>query len=159
MKMTREEAVTFWRSLSNLGSYKGAKFAYAIAKNRSKLESEYKLIQKMQSTVQPSSLKKFDERRIELCKEYADKDENGNPSLENNNYVISQRRDEFENTIRELQKEFEPSFKEFEENQIKFNNFLSEEIEVDIHTIPMSIIPEDMTAKDMEIIIGMITEE
>lgn len=160
MKIKRKEAVNLFNSFGRLGSHKGVKFAYAIAKNKKKLESEQKAITVAQSKIQPKAIQEFDKKRIKVCCEYADKDENGNPKLDKNNYSISEeRRIEFDKAIDELQKEYEPSFKEMENNQKEFNDFLDEDIEVDLHLIPMSVVPDTITVNEMDIIFPMIVEE
>ena len=76
------------------------KISYAIMRNIEALEKEFSA---------------FEKQRIELCKTYANKDEDGNPVIKDGSYDIpSDVREDFNNELKELS---------------------DEEVEIDIRTI------------------------
>ena len=108
MKMTLTEILQKQRNLAALANMKlPYKLAYAISKNLGKMEAEVKAIE---------------ETRLNIIKEYAVKDENGEPVVVDNKYDLG------DNVA---------AFTE------EFQNFMSTETEVDIFTVPEAVLGAD----------------
>ena len=108
MKMTLTEILQKQRILSTLANMKlPYKLAYAISKNLGKMEAEVKAIE---------------ETRLNIIKEYAVKDENGEPVINDNVYDLGDNMEAFAE---------------------EFQNFLATETEVDIFTVPEAVLGAD----------------
>lgn len=86
-----------------------------LIKLRRQLEASFELVQKT---------------RIALCIEYAEKDENGSPKMENNQYIISD----------DLQAEFNR----------KLKDLFSSEVELSVKKSSVKIQESDISAKAIE---------
>ena len=114
MKMTLAEILQKQRNLAALANMKlPYKLAYAIYKNLGKMEAEVKAIE---------------ETRLNIIKEYAVKDENGEPVVVDNKYDLG------DNVA---------AFTE------EFQNFMSTETEVDILTVPEAVLETDYSRFDI----------
>ncbi|MFW6272824.1 MAG: hypothetical protein ACOC2U_03490, partial [bacterium] len=76
MKMKRSEVIGLLNTIDNvLPLSKKVKFNYALLKNKKILEAEQEIIKEV---LKPSdAFMEFDQKRIDVCKKHADKDENG----------------------------------------------------------------------------------
>jgi len=165
MELTRENSIQMWATLNSLANVKtSAKGAYGIAKNKRILEVEKDAIQKAQQAHMASSmsddLRKFEEERVELCKEYADKDEDGNPITSNNQFKVVERNAEFIKALNELREEpvYAAAIKAREDKDNEFQNFMKESIEVEVHLIKVDDLPNDITAQQIEALGDLVTE-
>ncbi len=108
MKMKLAEIEMTAQNLARVAGKKlPHKLAYAIGKNLMALQPEQKLI---------------DERRVEIAKTYADKDESGVAKVENNEFVLS-----------------EEGMKNFRE---EFVEFLNTETDVEIYMVPEDLLEQ-----------------
>jgi len=165
MELTRENSIQMWAVLNSLADVKtSAKGAYGIAKNKRILETEKEAIQKAQQAEMnesvPQELQDFELARVELCKEYADKDEDDNPILSNNNFKIVERNAEFLKALNELRAEPKnaEALKARQDKEDKFQNFMKESIEVDLHLMKVDDLPNDITAQQVEALGDLVIE-
>jgi len=99
MIVKKHELLQLWKLFEVWGSGKlKIKFSYFIAKNKSKIKDEVEILNKL--AMPPEKFQLYDQRRAALAQEFSDKDENGNPVIRNQNYVITERREEFEKVIK-----------------------------------------------------------
>lgn len=163
MKMKRENVINVFGIMNVLSEEKTtAKGAYGIAKNKKIAESEVKAIQEAQQKVMmPEKFNEFDKKRIELCEEVADKDEDGKPIKINNGQQFSiseERQDEFSEKLKALREEYKEAIEQKDKIEQDFIDLLSEEIEVEFHRIMIDDLPNNITANQIEaldeIIIG-----
>ena len=91
--------------------------------------------------------KKFDKNRVELCKKYAQKDENGKPTKPGKeSYIIDpDRYVEWEEKIEQLRKKNKIVIEEQTEKVKKFNEDLKKTEKVNIIPIPVSLIKKQKT--------------
>lgn len=116
MKMTLQKAKDRLRGLASLGALRlPAKLNYAINFNMEKLEQE---------------VQRADKERIRLCKQYAKKDENGEPrlidSIENGTKIQS-----YDMTTEDEKKVNE-----------EVKALMEEEVEFDLRTVKMELIEQ-----------------
>ncbi|MDY6957581.1 MAG: hypothetical protein SVK08_00355 [Halobacteriota archaeon] len=129
------------------------KFTYALAKNEriitAVLDETNKLLQP------PEGYSEWEKQRLELCREMAVKDDDGNPKMQNNNFVIEDM-DEFDKKIEELKKKH-PVVDEFEANRKKHAEKMNEEIEdPGLHKVQNEDLPEEMSPKVFQALMPMI---
>jgi len=163
MEMTRIELLDFWNALQLLGDDQpGAKFNFAVIKNIAKMEGMVKKIAIAQQKAQrkPESFVEFDKARKALCKEYADRDDDGEPKMVGEakelQFVITERKAEFDEKIKELQEEHAPVFKEIETNVEAFGNLMREKIDLVVHQVNEDDVPYELTRKQIKQIAPMI---
>lgn len=91
--------------------------------------------------------KKYNDKRIELAKKHARKDDNGKASLipGTTNYNL-------ENPVA-FSEEFKKLKEEYKDIIKRHNDFMEEEVEIDIHTIKITEFPEDLDIRGMSILV------
>jgi len=140
------------------------RIALGIARNKAVAEEELKLIQEARSNVKmPEELIKYDEERIELCKQYADKDEEGNPKLKEIKnpetgskqeiFVFSSENNkELVKKIEELiEEKYKEAFERKEDIEEEFEDLLNEEIDVSMVKLDIDKLP-DLTTEQVKVI-------
>jgi len=167
VKMIRNKIIELYYSLSDLtketvvpGSMT-VKLAYAIKRNITLLEPIVKDIEKTTSemTSEIEGIDDFDAERKALCSEYADKNEDGTPVIENNNYRIKERKDQFEIKIEELYKKYPAIMIKIDEVNKNIAAFMSEDETIEIHTIPIAeILDAYITPARMEKLYNIIEQ-
>ena len=109
-----------------------AKFNYALSKNLRKLKDEVK----SSLEADKKTMEEFEKRRIEILELHAVKDKNGKPKKDKNKYTLTNEAETLaEDAIKELKMEFKSAIDESEE-------FMNEEISVEVHQVPVSTVPD-----------------
>lgn len=146
--MVKSELMVIAKTLEELVGVSGSiRFKYAVSKNIKKISEDVSAIEKVRGEV----INGFEEKRIELCQKYADKDENGEAKTENEQFVGLVGNEEFESAMKELNDEFKPKFLELEE-------FLNSEVDVDWYKIKLDDIPESVKTIQLIVIDPLIVE-
>lgn len=159
--MTNTNVLELHNVLLGLKGLKGIKFNYAISKNKALLDAEVKSIHS--ALDMSDEYKAFEEKRIELAKEYAKRDDTNTP-LEERNPQTGQTK-----FIMKDQQAFDVAFKvlsdenkelvDARKKQIEdFNLFLDKENELSLYKIKLEEIPEDITTEQMVGIYPLIEE-
>jgi len=148
--MTRYDVYNLYSALvsKEMTELKGVKFSYAMAKNTRLLKGEVESIDEMRK----KESGEFDKERFELVKTYAEKDEQGNPVVKNNQYRLADTKT-FTEELEKLREKFEIKAKE--EN---FKKFMKEEIEVELFTVKQENIPEQISKGMSDAIFDLIEE-
>ena len=156
VKMTYKDLVSLWNAIYEIGERKGTKFAYAVLKTKQNIEPLINELARLQ--LPPKRFVEYDEKRIALCTEYSDKDENGNPKTDGDNFVVDSRRSEFDEKMKALSEEYSDAQSEFESKIFEYNAKLGQSVEVSIHKIPISDFPSDMTSTELERFMVFVSE-
>jgi hypothetical protein len=163
MKMKRENVLGVFGIMNVLAEEKTtAKGAYAIAKNKKIAETEVKALQEAQQKVTvPEKFQEYEEKRLDLCEEVADKDEEGKSIKINNGqqFAISpENQDIFNEKLKVLREEYKEAIEAKDKVEKDFFDLLAEEIEIDFHKVKIDDLPDNITASQIEaldeIIIG-----
>lgn len=129
------------------------RFLYALSRNFPIFEKEVLELQQAQT---PSpEFQKYDAERINLCKEYCEKEEDGSPKLQTNanggqEFTFSpEKRAEFDEKLKALTE----TYKDAREAQMKkiseLNVVLQEEKEIEVYKIKLDNLPETLTVDEM----------
>lgn len=158
--MKNGELIALWNLLTNpsMTQHKGVKFGFARAKNKGRLESEIKILQKSQGEIS-EPLSEFEDKRMALCEECADKDDDGKPIKSGQNFEINDRREEFDSKFEELRVEFKDAFDEAEKRRKEFVELLDAESDFTPHMISLSELPDTLSALEIEGLMGIIKED
>lgn len=153
--MLKKEAIVLYKNLFTLKGLSGAKFAYAIARNTDKLQSEMKAIG---TAKEPSeAFKTYNTERENLAKKHAVKDDKGQPVISGNEYVVEDN-DAFNKEIKALQKQHAKVIEAYEKQLEDYNKLLETESEVELYKIPLSDIPENISVEQMSALYPLIQE-
>ncbi len=158
--MKNKELQELLRGIDLAGSLKGIKFAYAMAKNRNLIKQELTTLQEI---VKPNEkYSEYENKRIKLCEEYADKDEKGKPKMEILNeatkeYVISDRKG-FDKALEDLRKEYKEVLDERDAQIKEVNELLEKESDLVPFMVEYEDLPQDITGNMLSLIINLVKE-
>ncbi len=154
MKITKEKAVDLFNSLNDVGSLQGVKFAYAIARNINILKPEVEAIQK---AIEPNNdFKEYNEKRVELAEKYSVKVD-GKAKVENGQYVL-ENEDDFKKEFKLLKDKYKSVIDARQRQQDEFEEMIKEEFEIELFTLPVEYIPENISTDQMEGILSIVVE-
>ena len=120
------------------------RLAYALHKNKKLLQDEVDAIREVSKPSQ--SLKDFQDKRIELCKEFADKDTEKKPIIVGTDFKIVERKSEFEEELRLLTEEYKDVIAEQELRNKELNDILKEDVNgFALHKIKLEWLPETIS--------------
>lgn len=158
MQIQREKLVAMFGLINRLLNQKtSVRFHYLLLKNKKLLQPEIEAIQEAQQIDPPAGHNEFNDKRIELCKEYCVKDENGEAVIKQGNYaIIPERKEEFEGKMADLKEEYKGLIEELDKRQEDFVNLLKEHVEVNLTTIPLSVMPEELVGNEVEALFDLI---
>ena len=170
--MKNKEIQRLLKGLEAVKNLPGAKFAYAVGRNLNKLKPISDSIDK--SLKMPDEYQKYQEEhercRLELCKQHAKKDENGEPISEvveigngkkQKRYVFEDKAafdEAYTFMCTGLKTEYADMFVEMEQNYKDFQAFLEEELaeELILHMVKSDNLPEAITGEQIDNIIEII---
>jgi hypothetical protein len=158
MKVKREKLVAMWGLINRLQGQKTAvKFHYLLLKNRKLLEPEITALQEAQTADPPEGHEEFNKKRLAVCNEFAEKDDNGEVKIVNNNFVIPpDQKEKFEAKLDKVKEEYKEVLEIMDKRQEDFISLLQEEVEVDLATIPLSIMPDNLVGNEVETLFEII---
>lgn len=135
----------------------GAKFAYALVKNKKKIQSELDILKEIaKSTEEPEDFRK---KRIDLCEQFCEKDDKKKSIIKNNSYCGLEGNKKFNKEVEKLKLEYKTVLDKREKAVGEYDKLLQEEVEVDLHKIILKDIPEDITGQQLEAIQEIIEEK
>ena len=153
--MKKKDVIGLYQGLNNVGLLKGARFTYAVARNLAELKVE---IEALQKSVEPSKqYLEYDEKRVELAKKYAKKNEAGEAVLENRDYVLEDK-EGFNAAIVILQEEYKQALEEREQQVKEYEKTLDDDIDVKLYMLSPDSLPDDITAQQTFSIISILED-
>lgn len=152
--MKLHQLVEIRKKLDDLSKYEGIEFAYSVYKNKQIIDKKMAEVDFIRN-IDPEVVE-YENKRIQLCEDYSEKDSNGKPIIENDLYKIIDLNN-FEKKIGELNEKYK-SFLEKRQSQIDlFNTRMNEDCELNFHKIEIKDLPKDFkTAEDLESISYML---
>lgn len=131
-----------------------SKASWAIMKNKKTVSSEVEDIKEHYSGIKkPEKFLEFDSKRIDILENYCMRSSDGKPVIVNQEYQFPTEEDNLlsKKEITKIKKEYEDGIKEMDEINKDFNASLEDEIEIDLHSVSVDLLP-DMSPGEMEII-------
>ena len=103
----------------------------------------------------------YDTKRAKLAYDLADKTENGKPRVENNNFIIIEKVDEFATELDKLKEEYKVAIKDQEQKIKDFESVLDDDVKFDGVKVDLKDIPETIEPTILETLIqtNMVIEE
>lgn len=148
--MKRKEITTILNSLNEVSEIKGVKFAFAILKNRKKLETQIEEDKTIfEEILKPSEgFKEFETKRVDICVLYSEKDENGDPITENDQYKINEL-DKFNSELTLLSDKYKEEIEGRYKQVSEYNSLMEENIVIDFVKVNYEDLPSDISEKQL----------
>lgn len=156
LNMKKRDLISLHNSLTTLeGRPFSVKFSYFIAKNKVMLKNEFTALDVARKP--DPKFVEFDTERAKLAHDMSDKDEKGQAKIENNNFIIVEKVNEFKDALEALKEKYSKAITDQEKNIKDFEAILNEEFEykgpkIDFKDIPAGIEPsilEDLIIADL----------
>lgn len=158
--MKKKELLSLYEALAKVeGRQFTVKFSYFIAKNKVLLKDEFAALEEAK---RPSiEYTAYDTKRAELAHQFADREDNGQPKIENNNFIIIEKVDEFKEALDKLKEENEETIEAHNQKLKDFEALLDEEVEFKGPKIDLKDVPQTVEPSILEnlIIADLIVEE
>lgn len=157
MKLKKLEVIRLWNAIEACKEHKNTKFIYATLRTQKKLEVEVEVLTALST---PSKkYNEFQQARLELCKKHCEK-KGIAPIIENGEFQFSDAsRKMFDVEIIALRERYKDWIDERDEQMREYDQALKEEIDIDIHQVPLMYIPEKLDASILSGLMPMIMEE
>ena len=109
--MKKKDLFSLYNNWIRFPSIINDKLVYALAKNIRKIKLELEVIREVNKPL--DNFSKFEDERIKLCKEHANKDKNGKEIVTNNSYDIKNK-EKFEKDLEKLKEKHKEAIEERE---------------------------------------------
>lgn len=153
--MKRKDILELYKGLNSVGALKGVNFTYAVAKNIKLLQAEIDALQKAE---EPTEIfKAYEADRVELAKEHAKKDENGEPLVENNQYVLENKA-AFDKALLKVQEKHKEAIEERKKQMDAYLDLLNGEVATELVKVAKSEIDQEITGQQMYLILPIIED-
>ena len=150
--MKNKDLYTLEVALEKVKDLKGIKFSLCVVKNKKLIKNELEDLQKVKP-VTPQQYIEYETKRIELCREYALLDDDGKPTIQNDNYIIDQSRIEsFKKAVEKMSKPYKEIIEKYSKEAEDFNKILEEDVILNLYKIDEDELPSEITAEQLEII-------
>ena len=163
MKLTKDKVLALDNMFDEFAKVKtNVKFLYTVHKNKRILETEVKSL--MEAKEPTAKYMEFQQKRIALCEEHCERNEQGRPVMTNvgtpqQSYVFSEeKRPLFEGEVGPLKEEYKEEIEEQEEKEKQFFELLKEEVELELCKFKLDIMPEKVFGQEMDLLFDLIEE-
>lgn len=155
--MKKADIFTLEQSLRAVAHHRGAKFAYAIAKNLRIIQAELKDLQ--EAGKPDEAFIAYEQRRIDLAASFAIKDDQDQPVIADGRFSIPpETLPEFESQLAKLREECHDILTARQTQEDEYRRLLDEKADIDLFRIPVDVFPEDITGSQLESIFAIIEE-
>lgn len=155
--ITRQELLELWHGLPALADLKGFKLGYAVARTKAKLKPE---VEALDEALKPdAAFQKYEEKRMELCRKFVQKDGQGNPVVSGNEFVFGENRGAFDAEMAPLTAEYAGAIEDRKKQIEDYQAGLKELITVEVHQIAEADVPDDARVGQVEVLYRLIKED
>ncbi len=143
--MKNKDLVNLYQSLTLIEDRKySVKFSFFVAKNKLSMKDDFSILEEARKP--DVKFIEYDTKRAKLAFDMADKDEKGQPNVENNSFVIVENIEQFKTDLDALKKEYSAIIKKQQKNFDDYKELLEDDIEytglkIDIKDVPDEIEP------------------
>lgn len=144
--MKRRELSAIIDTLEDVSELKGAKFAICLLKNRKEIEKQIEEDRKnFETLLKPSEkFEKYDKLRVDLCVLHSEKDENGEPVIEDEKYIIGDS-ELFDIELDKLSKTYDITIQKRKKQIEEYQKIMEEDIDITFHQLDIEDIPNDIS--------------
>jgi hypothetical protein len=122
--------------------------AYFAMKNLESIEAELKLINENEVLKYPEEHAEFENKRLEILGQFAEKDADGNFALlegSSDAQISAENRGEFDKAIASLREEYASVIEQITEINAKKEEFMAGESEIEMYTFSRKLLPSIKT--------------
>jgi len=110
--------------------------------NKDILESEN---EKLRNSITVSEkFKEYENKRLVLCREYAEKDDNNEPKIKDGVFVGLNTNDDFIGIFDALVVEYKTHIEEYKDQMGQYNALMDEDIDIELDKFDVDIIPDGL---------------
>jgi len=146
--MKNKDLVQLSQTLNQVSGIKGKEFAYAVFKNKNLIEQEIKIFEQLRKDPHPD-FQNYENERMIVCINYSQKDDNGNPVIENNQYKIEDWSG-FQEDMKELSDKYKDVIEDMENTRKEYEDFMEKESSIELITVKFENLPNDIDAITLE---------
>lgn len=160
MKLKKRDLMRLNNAISAIeGRPFNRKFSYFLAQHKIQLKDEILMLEKVRET--PEEFKEYDTKRANLAKEYSDKNPNGTPKIENQEFVITIQQDAFQEALADLREECKEIIENRKQQLKDFDDILTKETEYNGAKIDLEDIPDNIEPVVIEVLLsaGLVDKE
>jgi hypothetical protein len=155
VKIKREEVLRLDQTLDAVSKMPATRFAYAVARNKKKLQEE---VESIKTALAPSpKLVEYEEKRRQLVLQHAAKTKDGQPDIDQLGNARLADFKAFDDGLKDLKEKYQDALKEYDAKTPERVAFLSESIEIDLYEIPTKNLPKELRAEDLYMLMPVIT--
>tara|TARA_Y100000310_G_C20704363_1_gene833723 strand:+ start:19506 stop:20003 length:498 start_codon:yes stop_codon:yes gene_type:complete len=162
IELSKRELIDFYGAMKEIDDKENNKkrMTYALMINEDRLESEVKAL--LECAKPSSEYKLYDSKSMQIIRDYAEKDDDGNPIVNDENGTVLIKRDVFEewkNKTLELDKEYSEVIDKRKKEVEEYNSMLDEEIIIDTIQISMDDFPDYISKTMMRYLKPLIKQD
>jgi len=116
------------------------KFSYFIAKNKVTMRNEITALE--QTNKADEEFQEYENKRIRLARQHADKDDDGSPKVQDSNFVLTTNMELFQKEFGELKEKYKDVIIKREKQLTEFEQFLEGDVEFEGMKINFKDIPQ-----------------
>jgi hypothetical protein len=148
--MKKSTVLKLWKVFGQLEGLKhDVRFSYFLAKNKRDIKAE---IEMMEEAQKPSvAFMEYENNRVRLAQGMADKDVNGSPKIYNGQYIINDKKDDFEKEMKKLKTKFKKAVIDREQQVKEYNDMLDDNINLSLTKININRLPSQIEASVLEV--------
>lgn len=158
--MKNKDLVTLFMGINNVMSLNGVVFGYALNKNLAILKPEIEALQK--ALAGSKEFEEYNQKRIEIVKKYALKDDKGDFILigqgNEKSYDVGANGDVVESEVAPLKEEYKDAIAGYQKQIDEYNALLEKEADIKLYKVKMEDVPKEITGKQLEGIFEIIEE-
>jgi hypothetical protein len=141
------------------GEKYSVKFSYFLAKNKVTMRDEIETLEEVSKVSE--EFQAFENERIGLAQKHADKNEDGSPQIQNDNFVLNENVGLFQKEFGELIEQNRDVISKREKQLKEFNEILGQNTEFEGSKISVEDIPQNIEPVKIEcfILADLIIEE
>lgn len=164
LKLKRRKLLALGTAIAAVDSLRGEGFTYAMAKNGKRIAEELEFVAK--NLKSSTRFQEYDNKRIELCKKYAEKDDRGKPRMVPQvggqrgamEFVGVDSNPEFNSEIEKLKKEYQGELDEREKHIKAYEADLDKEIDFEVYKVKLCNVPKEITVGQLRGIIDLVED-
>lgn len=163
MKISREKLFGLNVLFNRLSGQKtNVQFHYTVAKNKRLLVPELECLQ--EARVPSEEFTSYQKERIDLCKEYCKKDEDGTPIVLDPDTPTSRfdfeedQKEILDNAMKPIAEKYKNVIEEQDKKEKDFFDLLKEEVDIPFNLFKLKYMPEEIIGEDVEILFDLIEE-
>lgn len=135
------------------------RFSYFLAKNKIQLKDEIAALNELK--MPSDDFKAYDTQRAKLALDHADRNPDGSPKIDNQEFLITIKAGLFQEAVAKLKEEYNEVLEQRQEQLRDFEEILKEDVEYNGATIDYKDIPDDIEPVVIEVLLsaGLINEK